>query len=236
MKMCKGQLVLGFFAIIFIILISVVGCQIDGECEWVCRSSFWHIFFDIEEDCNWECEDDTTPDRGCCVVDVNDCFENRTPAQCDDLGGVLEEGDSCSDIDECNIPFCGDGILDTGEECDDGNNDDDDGCDANCLIEAAPVCGDGNVDPGEECDDGNNNNGDGCDANCQLEAPPLNGEQLYINNCESCHGVDGMGGPFSNVVGKTSQEITDAIMNIPAMTSIVLTPEQIDAIADFLAP
>lgn len=27
---------------------------------------------------------------------------------------------------------CGNGILDNGEECDDGNNDDNDGCDSNC--------------------------------------------------------------------------------------------------------
>lgn len=32
-------------------------------------------------------------------------------------------------------PFCGDGILDPGEECDDGNNIDGDGCDANCMVE-----------------------------------------------------------------------------------------------------
>ena len=32
-------------------------------------------------------------------------------------------------------PYCGDGILDPGEECDDGNNIDGDGCDANCTVE-----------------------------------------------------------------------------------------------------
>jgi len=31
--------------------------------------------------------------------------------------------------------FCGDGILDPGEECDDGNNVNGDGCDENCRIE-----------------------------------------------------------------------------------------------------
>ncbi len=66
-------------------------------------------------------------------------------------------------------PVCGDGYLDTaaGEECDDGNNVDGDGCSANCTIE--PYCGDGILDPGEECDDGNNVDGDGCSANCTLE-------------------------------------------------------------------
>jgi cysteine-rich repeat protein len=32
-------------------------------------------------------------------------------------------------------PFCGDGILDPGEECDDGNNLDGDGCSADCDVE-----------------------------------------------------------------------------------------------------
>ncbi|MCP4250575.1 MAG: DUF4215 domain-containing protein, partial [bacterium] len=42
----------------------------------------------------------------------------------------------CSDV--CLTepePFCGDGILDRDEECDDGNNADGDGCSVDCLIE-----------------------------------------------------------------------------------------------------
>ena len=35
--------------------------------------------------------------------------------------------------------FCGDGVLDEAEECDDGNNDHDDGCSIACIIE---FCGD----------------------------------------------------------------------------------------------
>ena len=31
---------------------------------------------------------------------------------------------------------CGDGTLETGEECDDDNTDDLDGCDSSCAIEA----------------------------------------------------------------------------------------------------
>jgi cysteine-rich repeat protein len=64
---------------------------------------------------------------------------------------------------------CGDGILDVDDElCDDGNNDDGDGCDAGCQLEA---CGDGSVNNAgaEECDDGNNEDGDGCSAECTLQ-------------------------------------------------------------------
>ena len=33
------------------------------------------------------------------------------------------------------IQFCGDGLPDAGEECDDGNNDNGDGCSADCLLD-----------------------------------------------------------------------------------------------------
>jgi cysteine-rich repeat protein len=62
---------------------------------------------------------------------------------------------------------CGDGVLNLGEECDDNNLDEGDGCDAACLIE--PECGDGLHDEEEACEDGNVDNGDGCDSACTLE-------------------------------------------------------------------
>ena len=62
---------------------------------------------------------------------------------------------------------CGNGVVERGEQCDDGNTTAGDGCDAACRVE--PICGDGVIDAGEECDDGNNDNGDGCDAVCRVE-------------------------------------------------------------------
>jgi len=61
------------------------------------------------------------------------------------------------------LPPCGNGVLNPGEQCDDGNTIDGDGCDSNCTFTG---CGNGIVTAGEECDDGNHVNGDGCDANC----------------------------------------------------------------------
>jgi len=63
-------------------------------------------------------------------------------------------------------PYCGDGKIDAGEECDDGNDVGGDGC-TNCIVD--PYCGDGEIDAGEECDDGNNDNGDGCNEFCYDE-------------------------------------------------------------------
>lgn len=55
-----------------------------------------------------------------------------------------------------------------GEECDDGNNRNGDGCNSNCQIED-PVCGNGVIEYNEQCDDNNRNDGDGCSATCRLE-------------------------------------------------------------------
>jgi cysteine-rich repeat protein len=54
---------------------------------------------------------------------------------------------------------CGNGVLDPGEECDDGNLIDDDACRATCV---KAKCGDGVVQAGEECDDGNDIDTDAC--------------------------------------------------------------------------
>jgi cysteine-rich repeat protein len=65
---------------------------------------------------------------------------------------------------------CGNGVLDPGEECDDGNPDVGDGCRPDCTEE---VCGDGIVDPQEECDDGNSIPLDGCENDCTLTVLPV---------------------------------------------------------------
>lgn len=70
---------------------------------------------------------------------------------------------------------CGDGIHQPicGEQCDDGNSVNGDGCNNDCRIFSLPptesVCGDGVVSGLEQCDDGNNMPGDGCDPYCMFE-------------------------------------------------------------------
>jgi cysteine-rich repeat protein len=61
---------------------------------------------------------------------------------------------------------CGDGVVDPGEECDDGDGDSSDACLASCV---RARCGDGvvRVDT-ETCDDGNDDDTDGCKSNCAL--------------------------------------------------------------------
>ncbi len=69
------------------------------------------------------------------------------------------------------LAYCGDGKLDAGEQCDDGNNFDGDGCSAKCTVE--PYCGDGKLDAGEQCDDGNNIDNDSCSNLCTTNSCDL---------------------------------------------------------------
>ena len=81
---------------------------------------------------------------------------------------------------------CGEGRMPEGslKECDDGNNEDGDGCSGSCRIECgrecggwtadsadtcSAVCGDGQLGGEEACDDGNGVDGDGCSSTCQVE-------------------------------------------------------------------
>ncbi len=62
---------------------------------------------------------------------------------------------------------CGDGIVQLGEECDDGINDGGYAeCGPGCKL--AQFCGDGIVQSGEDCDDGNMIDGDGCPSSCRI--------------------------------------------------------------------
>lgn len=115
------------------------------------------------------------------------CGQNEAtlaPTDCEDWEALLElecesvRSEACDDgrnngrlpdqcRPDCSRPACGDGILDSGEECDDGNAVDDDGCSNRCGVAR---CGDGvrQVSRGEECDDGNDNDADGCNNACEL--------------------------------------------------------------------
>ncbi len=76
--------------------------------------------------------------------------------------------------------ICGDGILDPGEQCDDGNVVDGDGCDSNCTPTG---CGNGIRTAGEDCDDGNRTDGDGCPSTCRTSE----------SVCDDCADDDGNG-------------------------------------------
>lgn len=89
-------------------------------------------------------------------------------------------------------PVCGNGLVEAGEACDDGNANQGDGCFA-CQVEVA-VCGNGVLEFAEGCDDGNLAGGDGCSAACQIEVPVC-GNNIVENGeaCDDGNIIDGDG-------------------------------------------
>ncbi len=108
---------------------------------------------------------------------------------CDAGDEILDSGVLLSALagcrGECNGTFwCGDGVLQPGEACDDGNNvDGEDGCRNDCSVaegwactgqlgqvsQCANDCGDGDVlPPFEQCDDENASNSDDCSNSCRV--------------------------------------------------------------------
>lgn len=63
--------------------------------------------------------------------------------------------------------YCGNGIVDTGEQCDDANTVNGDACTNSCRI---ATCGDGVMAVWEQCDDGNSIDSDACSNTCRSPA------------------------------------------------------------------
>lgn len=87
--------------------------------------------------------------------------------------------------------FCGDGVVEPGEDCDDGDGDDTDACTTTCEHAA---CGDGFTQAvlGEACDDGNGSDNDLCTTACE-EARCGDGffQPLAEEDCDDGNTSDG---------------------------------------------
>ena len=104
-----------------------------------------------------ECTDDScVPETGCSHThntaqcdDNNACTQDDAcadgickpgqPIQCPDDGDTCTAAECLPDqgcIQKPVAPCCGNGVHEQGEECDDGNNVNDDGCSANCVKES----------------------------------------------------------------------------------------------------
>ncbi|MCP4876531.1 MAG: c-type cytochrome, partial [Gammaproteobacteria bacterium] len=64
---------------------------------------------------------------------------------------------------------------------------------------------------------------------------PSNGEQLYINLCQSCHGFNGTGGSANAIVGVSESQISSSIFSVGSMQGILLTGTDAQEIAIFLS-
>ncbi len=114
-------------------------------------------------DCGGWCGDDTingAEGEQCDGTNLN----GQTCASQGSAGGTLGCTADCRfDMSGCSA-LCGNSVIETGEVCDDGNADPDDGCSAACTVEdgwtctdanpslCSPNCGDGLLVGPEECD------------------------------------------------------------------------------------
>ncbi len=108
-------------------------------------------------------------------------------------------------------PQCGNGQLESGEECDDGNLINDDGCTALCE---EVICGDGVVGAGEDCDDGNTSNGDGCSSVCGWDSC----SPIFAVSTDGSVGVMGVAaalGPADHSFSGDIDESSDLILSFP---------------------
>jgi len=123
---------------------------------------------------------------------------------------------------------CGDGMFqnENGEECDDGNNKNGDGCDNKCTIEpgwsctggswthesVCDKCGNGIQQGQEECDDGNTVEGDGCSGTCKIEpgytctVPPGSEDDSTASVCQTLASANAKTQNTMNVIQRKSKE------------------------------
>jgi cysteine-rich repeat protein len=126
---------------------------------------------------------------GCSGIPANGPRENCAIVGDEDGNGLADCNDpACRSLPVCRA-VCGNGVLEAGEACDDGNTIDGDGCDHNCTITG---CGNRIATTGEACDDGNTIDGDGCDHNCTITGCG-NGIATTGEACDDGNTIDGDG-------------------------------------------
>ncbi|MDQ2644513.1 MAG: hypothetical protein M3020_11900 [Myxococcota bacterium] len=134
-------------------LCTPLGMLADSEKALsACRSGLW-VTLENPSDCERPhaagCEE-----PGSCMYDVLECNHSEAAnGVCCDVPRYCENLQALCDGDRWWTSLCGDGIVQEGEDCDDGV---DNGpyparCTDACKLVA---CGNGQVEPGEECDYG----------------------------------------------------------------------------------
>ncbi|WP_395827963.1 DUF4215 domain-containing protein [Archangium violaceum] len=176
--------------------------------------------------------DASTPDDGGSTdIDAGTTPDDPDASTPDDGGTTDPDAGTTPDTPDASTPTdggtgrCGDGLIQTGEACDDGNTVGGDGCTETChQVEPGWVCevpgtacvreatcGNGELESPETCDDGNTTSGDGCAATCTVEPGwncPSNGGpcraavcgDLIIAGDEECEDGDSSAGDGCSAV------------------------------------
>lgn len=171
------------------------GSCCEADCRFsspdtICRAAI--AICDAAEYCTGGsagCPDDgVAPSGVTCRVSSGPC----DPAEQCDGSSVLcprDIGGSC--------PVCGNGVLEAGEECDDGNGIVGDGCRPDCK---RPRCGDGFLDFGEQCDEGSANGDNGiCDVDCIRAVARATGCPLDLGRSPLTFSFDNVNDPSQYV-------------------------------------
>ncbi len=134
----------------------VADCNNNGvpdSCESDCNQNGVQDSCDIANLTSSDCNGDGTPDE--CEIDQNsgapggpffcttacdpDCNNNGSPDNCDLSGNDCNINGIPDDCDGA-VCVCGNNVVETGEQCDDGNVTNGDGCDEFCQFESNDLC------------------------------------------------------------------------------------------------
>ncbi|MFO7563519.1 MAG: DUF4215 domain-containing protein [Enhygromyxa sp.] len=140
------------------------GNMIDGDgCNSDCTLGFCgNGIVDPGEECDDQNLDNSDECLNSCEwAECGDGFLFEGVEECDPGAANIGPNQPC--VPGCKFNVCGDGFVGPGEQCDDGNLIDGDGCNSDCTL---GTCGNGIVDPGEECDDQNLDDTDECLSTC----------------------------------------------------------------------
>lgn len=176
----------------------------DGTCQANCALP---TCGDSIPDPGEECDDgveSATCDADCTMAACGDGTVNAAASEeCDDSG----ESATCDA--NCTAVSCGDGDVNNtaGEACDDSNNDDLDGCSANCMSDES--CGNMYLDVllGETCDDGNNTPGDGCAEACAAEPYQVCSTDIPVTIVDNMTVSSALMPPFPYIIDSIDVEL-----------------------------
>jgi len=122
-----------------------VGCDnnVDDDCSASCGNGVVEEgeTCDPPETCPTSCDDEDACTINLLTGSASNCNAECTfppLLACVDGDGCCPESCNANNDDDCD-PVCGNGVVEDGEECDDGNVAPGDGCSATCEIEIQPT-------------------------------------------------------------------------------------------------